>query len=195
MFRMQSILQIAKKGTNRTKKSGSAFMAVCKNIFLTVMLSTSLLLVGSCNETMNFLSVLKKPVQLQALSKEDLIRYAYAMQSALTQKPENLWHMRATDVKLAMAEPELNRRDGKSRIWQYRTEGCVLDIYWMQQGDNPKISHYEFRSRRAVFDENVSIQNEPAWQCIQTLIQQRQTKIEEGFHKSYADLSLNAHKS
>lgn len=160
-----------------------------------IVLSSCLLLMGSCNETTNFLSLLKKPVQLQELSKENLIRYAYAMQAALTQKPDNIRHLTTMDIKLAMAEPDLDRKDGRSHVWQYRTESCVLDVYWRQGGKRQKVSHYEFRARRAIFDDVAVIENKPAWHCIQTLIQQRQEKIEAGFHKAYADLSLKPHKS
>ena len=71
----------------------------------------------------------------------------------------------------------------------------LLLVYWRQGGKRQKVSHYEFRARRAIFDDVAVIENKPAWHCIQTLIQQRQEKIEAGFHKAYADLSLKPHKS
>lgn len=160
-----------------------------------MVLGLSLLLIGSCNESADVFDFSKKPVVLTQLDKSDLIRYAYKVQAALTYRPENLKNLRRGDLKLALAQPDLNRRDGGKAIWQYRNESCVLDVYWQQPKESSKIVHYEFRMRRSIFDKVDAASDPAAWQCLQSLINERQEIVRREFEETYAVLSLKAHKS
>jgi hypothetical protein len=192
---MHCILQKAKKSMNQTEKSGSSFMVYGRKTLSMLVLGLSLFLIGSCNESASIFSEIQKPVNLGELNKDDLIRYGYKIQAALTYKPEDLKELRRADLKLALATPDLNRKEGGKNVWQYRTKSCVLDVYWQQNKPQAKIAHYEFRERRSIF-EKATLSNDPAaWHCMQSLIEQRREIVQKGFEETYADLSLNAHKS
>lgn len=54
-----------------------------------------------------------------------------------------------TDVLVAFSTPDLKRMEGDARIWQYRTQECVLDVYFVgsnRQADS-KVVYYELRNR------------------------------------------------
>ncbi len=62
--------------------------------------------------------------------------------------PEKILQVTGADIQSVLREPELIRRDGPTTIWQYRTDACVLDIYF--SGKDPLVSgvaHYEMRAR------------------------------------------------
>lgn len=195
MFRMHCILQKAKKSVNQTEKSGSSFMAYSRRALMTLAMGLSLFLVGSCNESASLFDNIDKRVDLSSLDKEDLIRYGYKIQAALTYKPADLKHLRRDDLKLALAAPDLDRKDGAVNVWQYRSENCVMDVYWTKPNDQATIKHYEFRERRSVFDKPLEENTPAAWRCMQSFIEERHEIVREGFTDIYADLSLNAHKS
>ena len=158
-------------------------------------LGLSLFLIGSCNESAGFFDHLNKPVNIGQLDKDDLIRYGYDIQAALTYKPDDLKHLRRGDLKLALAKPDLNRKEGSKNVWQYRTDSCVLDVYWQKNQAQATISHYEFRERRSIFETKSGTRDPAAWHCMQSLIEQRREIVQKGFEETYADLSLKAHKS
>ncbi len=188
------ILQFTNKSVNQTVKSGFAvFSGVFSNARLNVvMMAFSLLLVGSCNESATILDFSKTPQNLESLSKADLMRYGYALQVTMHNDPNSLKQMTSHEVFLALSTPDLTRNDGRNNIGQYRTDKCVMDIFW-RIGDT--ISHYEFRQRRSVLNSAQAIEPPRAWQCVQEIIEQRKEAIEDGFKETYAVLSLNAQRS
>lgn len=190
------ILQKAKKCMNQTVKSGSAFIGTPKRqraCFLA--LCCSLFLVGSCNENSTVFDFSTKPADLTKLSKSELIRHGYALQVAMIQTPENISKLTADDVKLALSSPDFSRQDGGNHMWQYRTDACVLDIFWKQDKAEKSVSHFEFRQRRSVLNMSEAVIDPVKWQCVQQIIQDHRDDIEQGFSDIYAVLSLNPHKS
>ena len=63
--------------------------------------------------------------------------------------PAKLLTVRGQDVKAALREPELVRHEAPTTIWQYRTDACVLDIYFSGNSDPLllPVTHYEIRAR------------------------------------------------
>lgn len=184
MFRLHCILQKIKE--NQTHKSGS-FLLKGLSLF------TCLFLIGSCNEKTAFFDFSKDDVELSKMDKGELVRYSYAVQAALIQKPQNLTALNTQQAKLVLSAPDLQRVDGNKQVWQYRNQSCVLDIFWNAKG---QATDYEFRARRfMVRGAENAIEEIQDWQCLQGLIQDRRRAIENGFSESYAVLSLNAHKS
>lgn len=84
-------------------------------------------------------------------------------------RPENLLKVTARDVRALLSEPELVRAELPTTVWQYRTDTCVLDIYFQaQSADDPAapVVHYEMRGREK------QTQHARA-NCIKSLIHQR----------------------
>ena len=46
-----------------------------------------------------------------------------------------------------LGSPDFIRRDGKTQIWQYRSSGCILDMFIHGPQKNLKIIHLETRGR------------------------------------------------
>lgn len=145
--------------------------------------AVSFLLVGSCHDPVGmnaFAGPQSVQQELADLSKPDMMRFSYQLQAALVEDAALLTEMDETKIRLVLAEPDLLRRDGKTRSWQYRTDACVLDVFMTD--DSGRIAHYEFRSTDAL-DEA-----EPEHgRCLQGLYKDRRIAIEKSFADIYAD--------
>lgn len=154
-----------------------------KRIWTAVALS--FLLVGSCHQPMNDASGPDALTRdLASLSKSDMMRYAYMLQSALADNPALFTQLDERKIRLVLAKPDLLRKDGNTQSWQYRTASCVLDVF--MTGKKDKIAHYEFRSTDAL-DE---AEPESA-KCMQSLYKDRRIAIEKSFADIYADTRID----
>ena len=74
--------------------------------------------------------------------------------------PEKMLTVRGQDIKSILREPELIRHESPTTIWQYRTDACVLDVYFAGETDALllPVAHYEIRARaKGVSDEDVAV--------------------------------------
>ena len=65
-------------------------------------------------------------------------------------RPDNLLYVTAKDVRALLHEPEMSRIDVPTMVWQYRSDECVLDIFFKTKSDNDAdapVKHYEIRAR------------------------------------------------
>ncbi len=65
-------------------------------------------------------------------------------------RPDNLLYVTAKDVRALLHEPEMVRVDAPTMVWQYRSDECVLDIFFKANSEadiNAPVKHYEIRSR------------------------------------------------
>lgn len=72
--------------------------------------------------------------------------------------PEKMLSVRGQDIKSVLREPELIRIEAPTTIWQYRTDACVLDIYFAGETDALllPVAHYEIRARaKGVSDADI----------------------------------------
>lgn len=73
--------------------------------------------------------------------------------------PDNVLQLKGRDIMAAFDVPELVRDETPSTLWQYRTESCVLDVYFKSSDakvENAPVVYYEVRSRQDGLDEHVS---------------------------------------
>lgn len=112
-------------------------------------LCLSLFLVGSCQDTPDTSSA-KTPKEMTQMSRGELVRYRYALQDRTLYTPDMFLTLDAPRVALILAQPDLNRHDGRAKMWQYVSGECVLDIYFM--GD--QVSYYESRTREGAMLKN-----------------------------------------
>lgn len=78
---------------------------------------------------------------------------------AVSGNPDNLIKLDGHGVRVVLDEPEMVRADLPSVLWQYRTERCVLDVYFKSKSrnaDNAPVVYYETRAR----NENDKISRE-----------------------------------
>jgi hypothetical protein len=182
--------QAAKPGFAMMKTKLMQHKRLCS---LASVMAVCLLLVGSCNtaQVSGILSsILHNNKDIASLSQGQLMRYAYDLQNVSAEDPENLEQFTSRDITLMLAKADLERKDYPSVIWQYRSESCVLDVYFQaddeQDMTDAPVAYYELRERGLV--TRASENPVGAWNCLQSLYHERQPVIEAGFRQIYASL-------
>lgn len=76
--------------------------------------------------------------------------------------------MDATPARLVaeFGEPRLRRRESPAEVWQYRAQGCVLDIFLYKEAQSFKVVHLEAR--------DLSAQSMETRSCLRSLLEARQ---------------------
>jgi len=73
------------------------------------------------------------------------------LRSRLSDDVETILDLKGHDIAQIFDKPELVRRDLPTTIWQYRSERCVLDVYFTvgRAGNvgRENVVHYELRAR------------------------------------------------
>lgn len=59
----------------------------------------------------------------------------------------------AVDVQAALGAPDVQRQDGDARIWQYRADGCVLDVFFYGAADSAEARHAETRDLKGAIED------------------------------------------
>lgn len=91
------------------------------------------------------------------------------IQRAVAARPDNLNKMHGATILAAFNSPSLVRSDLPTVVWQYRTNSCVLDIYFKSDKDDVVLApvvHYEIRGRS--IDANATLPDEQ--KCIKSLM-------------------------
>lgn len=73
-----------------------------------------------------------------------------AIKAHIVQDADQLLELSGFEIEQILSVPELVRSDLPTVVWQYRTEACVLDVYFTASSDDVSkapVAHYEFRSR------------------------------------------------
>jgi hypothetical protein len=72
-----------------------------------------------------------------------------SLATQISLNPAHMMNVRGQDIKSILREPELVRHDAPTTIWQYRTDACVLDIYFAGDSDPllSPVAYYEIRAR------------------------------------------------
>ena len=66
--------------------------------------------------------------------------------SAAERDPDRLLNLDVSGLAGILGDPTFKRRDRSVRVWQYRDEGCILDLFLYPKPTEYKVTHYEFRS-------------------------------------------------
>jgi len=193
-FVMHMHTAITKFKENQATQPGSSFNG---RVFLAMVLSCSLFLIGSCNEKVEILDFTENKPVLSAMTKGQMVRHSYKIQSALSQDLTIMSAFTPKELELVLAQADLKRSEGKTQIWHYFGQHCALDVYWTEKSKGDyRHEYFEFRERRGLF-HNASYENKDFqdWQCFQSLVQDRREKIEANFDILYAVLDLNEQRS
>lgn len=81
--------------------------------------------------------------------RKDQVRYARALSARIGNDPRRFMKLAAADVRLLLDAPGLARTEGSVAVWQYRSDSCVLDIYFSAgpDGKAQRVVDYEVRPR------------------------------------------------
>ena len=66
--------------------------------------------------------------------------------------PERLLHMNRRTISSLLGKPEFVRQEATARVWQYRIDRCVLDLFLYDEANEHRVIHYEFRPTMAGLD-------------------------------------------
>lgn len=65
--------------------------------------------------------------------------------SAADRNPRRLLRMNPRGLSSLLGEPQFVRREAEARVWQYRSEACVLDVFLYHVEATHEVTHFEFR--------------------------------------------------
>ena len=97
-------------------------------------------------------------------------RYVSSLYDLVGTDPENLKQLLASDLEKMFDKPELKRREGNVTVWQYRSDACVLDVYF--KGDDETPLDYVLRPRNVAYfvGGEESTEDLSEVDCIDTII-------------------------
>jgi hypothetical protein len=81
----------------------------------------------------------------------------------------NLLGANPTKLEQWLGKPGMVRLDDPAQVWQYRAQGCVVDVYLYPSSDGMAVSHAEARSQKYTGD--------PINPCLAVLSQSRHKAI------------------
>ncbi len=61
--------------------------------------------------------------------------------------PEQLLGLDASGIVHLLGVPHFVRREGPTRVWQYRAKACILDLFLYREGAGYAVGHVELRGR------------------------------------------------
>lgn len=82
-------------------------------------------------------------------------------------RPERFLGLGTAALAQELGEPQLRRREAPAEIWQYRGEGCILDLFLYPEAGTLKVTHIEARDKKAKSYETKD--------CLRQLIEAQRT--------------------
>jgi len=92
-----------------------------------------------------------------------------AQQADFTPTAGNLLGANPSKLEQWLGKPGMVRLDDPAQVWQYRAQGCVVDVYLYPSSDGMAVSHAEARSQKYTGD--------PINPCLAVLSQSRHKAI------------------
>ena len=92
-----------------------------------------------------------------------------AQPAGFTPTAGNLLGANPTKLEQWLGKPGMVRLDDPAQVWQYRAQGCVVDVYLYPSSDGMAVSHAEARSQKYTGD--------PINPCLAVLSQSRHKAI------------------
>lgn len=112
------------------------------------------------------------PYNVQKIFLDEQSQKSFLM-SKIRYNPSYLTKVMGKDVQDLLSAPSLVRQDRPTIVWQYRSENCVLDVYFATMNEDPlfaPVVHYEMRGRNV----RAKAPNEKA--CIREIAVQAENK-------------------
>lgn len=90
------------------------------------------------------------PTAMVAYSQAAMMAPRHTARGFKSSKPDTLLRLTRGDVASALGAPSIRRNEPPAEIWQYKTDKCVLDIYFYAAGpsthpDASEVSYFEMR--------------------------------------------------
>ena len=70
--------------------------------------------------------------------------YVSRARSYIESDPEAVKMLTANEVRYVFGKPDLRRQDADAEVWQYKTDSCVMDLYFYGHGE---ISYVDVRTK------------------------------------------------
>jgi len=85
------------------------------------------------------------PKEPKDSSKQAVAPPSTPLLSAEDRDPRRLLRMNRQSLATLLGKPQFVRREADARVWQYRSEACVLDLFLYGVATAHEVIHYEFR--------------------------------------------------
>lgn len=163
--------------------------------FILLMLPTMSLLVGSCKtsdlsssaysyqKSMAFKEALFPSSSIIKRNADDSSTrahrtYVSRARSIIQKDPESLMKLTKQEISFIFGEPTFARKDANARVWQYKTNNCVIDFYFYDERNAKTASPVSFVDMR--FKEELypgsaskgSVSTQEQSKCLQDVVAQ-----------------------
>jgi hypothetical protein len=64
--------------------------------------------------------------------------------------PETMNHLTQREVTALYGAPAMTRKDADAQVWQYRSDECVMDVYFYGSGDGRPVTYVDYRGKASV---------------------------------------------
>lgn len=117
------------------------------------------------------------PVLLNDMTDLERTQYARNLTLLVSDSPKYFHHLMDQELRLMFSDPAMVRRDGTNFVWQYKSDVCVVDLYFSGNESSNVVSYYEIRqNRKANFARALSNDSAPDVvnnaACVQSLADQ-----------------------
>lgn len=76
--------------------------------------------------------------------------YISRARKVVSGRPEWLSNLTEQEVSYMFGEPAMKRKDADARIWQYKKDGCIVDVYFYDGSANGNpVSYVDYRGEQA----------------------------------------------
>lgn len=95
----------------------------------------------------------------------------YSLRRAALNAPERMKNYSPVNIGLLLGAPYLERRDGQTHVWQFRSASCVADFYFRdtQNGKQPELTYIETRATQT----SAPIKDSSIGRCLKTILSER----------------------
>ena len=98
--------------------------------------------------------------------KPQIAAIAPPAKPSINDDPKQLFGFDGHRVAALLGPAIFVRRDGTAEVWQYRADGCVLDVYLYKENGALSVAHIDLRKRRKA--------TQPARRCFRGMLARRQ---------------------
>ena len=162
--------------------------------FILLMLPTISLLVGSCKtsdlsssaysyqKNMAFKEALFPSSSIISKADDNEQRahktYVSRARSIIQSDPESLSKLTKQEISFIFGKPTFSRKDADAKVWQYKTNNCVIDFYFYDEANSSKyspVSYVDMRFKEELYPASTSkgsVSSQEQSKCLHDVVAQ-----------------------
>jgi len=101
--------------------------------------------------------------------------YVSRARSIVQNDPKALMKLNNQEISYLFGKPTFSRKDADARVWQYKTNNCVIDVYFYEEGKGAQspVSYVDMRFKEELFpgsQSKTSVSQEEQSRCLQDVV-------------------------